>query len=194
MNTGNLLVHQWIMTAHPELVVDFIMYNDSNPFQPVQLLCALKNEDSTENHTQAEIDIANSLCAIVRYRTPFFYTDTDKACILSFGLGKNVTVNSILGLPQLKLWKADILFQKNLLIAHNIDQQFSLEFSETSSGLPPGVTFSESNFRNPVKEKPVVNIYQQEVAKPRVAESITDSCDKGFSQRKVALTVAEDNP
>ena len=32
MNTGNLQVHQWLMTAHPHLVAEYIQYDDSNPF------------------------------------------------------------------------------------------------------------------------------------------------------------------
>ena len=162
MNTGNLLVHQWIISSHPEMVVDFVMYNNSNPFQPVQLLCALKNSKESEVHTQAELDVANSLCAIVRYRTPFFYNKTGKPCIISFGLGDNVTVNSILGLPQLKEWNADMLFSKNLLVATNIDQTFSLEYSATTSGLPNGVSFTKEDFKDPTTG-PVLTLYDQKL-------------------------------
>ena len=193
MNTGNLLVHKWIITSHPEMVIDFTMYNNTNPFQPVQLLCALKNDDSTDGHTQAELDVASSLCAIVRYRTPFFFEKTGKPCIISFGLGENVTVNSILGLPQLKLWDADLSFSKNKLIAHSIDQEFPLEYSATASGLPSGVNFTDINFKDPTNE-PVTTIYNQKTDKPQVIEKVTDSTTNGYSVRSVELFVTEDNP
>ena len=88
MNTSNILVHKWVATEYPDIVVEFIEYNDPNPFQPLQLLCALKRTDSTNRHTQAEIDVANSLTAIVRYRTPYTFQSMGKQCIVSFGLGE----------------------------------------------------------------------------------------------------------
>ena len=160
---------------------------------PYKLLCALKNDNASENHTQAELDVANSLCAIVRYRTPFFYQDSDKPCIISFGLGENVTVNSILGLPQLKRWKSDVLFQSNTLVAHNIAQTFALEYAETLPGLPAGVTFSDKDFKDPTANKPVLTVYDQPSDKPRVIESVTDSTNNGCSRRSVELIITEDN-
>ena len=37
MNTGNLLVHRWLMKKYPHLVAEYIQYDDSKPFQPLQL-------------------------------------------------------------------------------------------------------------------------------------------------------------
>ena len=41
MNTGNLSVHQWLMTKHPHLVVEYIKYGDAHPFDPLQLACVV---------------------------------------------------------------------------------------------------------------------------------------------------------
>ena len=30
MNTGNLLVHKWLMTQNPELVAEYIQFNDAH--------------------------------------------------------------------------------------------------------------------------------------------------------------------
>ena len=41
MNTVNLRVHQWLITTYPHLVSEYIQYDDSLPFQPLQLSCAV---------------------------------------------------------------------------------------------------------------------------------------------------------
>ena len=43
MNTGNLRVHQWLMTQHPTLVAEYIQYDDVHPFQPLQLQCTVND-------------------------------------------------------------------------------------------------------------------------------------------------------
>ena len=49
INTGNLLVHQWLMTTHPHLVAEFIQYDDKNPFETLQLYCAVEDLVNTES-------------------------------------------------------------------------------------------------------------------------------------------------
>ena len=45
MDTGNLLLHQWLMTKYPEIVHCYEQFEDSNPFEPIMLEGAL-NVDS----------------------------------------------------------------------------------------------------------------------------------------------------
>ena len=113
------------------------------------MLCALKETTNLDCHSQAEIDAASSLTAIVRYKTPYVYTTTNQPCFISFGLGDNVTVNSIFGLPQLKLWNADLSFSTNSLLANNIQTQFPLEYSKADTGLPQGIQFTTDQFIRP---------------------------------------------
>ena len=49
MNTGNLHMHYWLMTAQPHLVAEYIQYDDSNPFKPLQLACEIKDMESVES-------------------------------------------------------------------------------------------------------------------------------------------------
>ena len=49
MNTGNLAVHQWLITTQPYLVVEYIQYDDSRPFEPLQLHCADEDLSKTES-------------------------------------------------------------------------------------------------------------------------------------------------
>ena len=41
MNTGNLLLHRYIMMQHPEIIAEYCQYDDSNPFQPICLQVAI---------------------------------------------------------------------------------------------------------------------------------------------------------
>ena len=60
MNTGNVLLHKYIMTKHPSLVAEFIQYDDADPFDPLTFQCAVVDLVKTEN------DHGN-LTDIVRY-------------------------------------------------------------------------------------------------------------------------------
>ena len=60
MNTGDLLVHQWLMTTHLHLVAEFIQYNHRKPFQPLQLHCTVEDLVKTES-------THGKLTAIARY-------------------------------------------------------------------------------------------------------------------------------
>jgi hypothetical protein len=41
MNTGNLAIHQYIITKHPSIVAEYIQFDDANPFDPIRLKCAV---------------------------------------------------------------------------------------------------------------------------------------------------------
>ena len=95
MNTVNLLVHKWFMTQHPHLVAEYIQFDDSYPFELLQLHCAVADLNQTEY-------MHSKLTAIVRYR--LHYEKNGKRVLLSFGLGDSVTVNSIVGIPTIQAW------------------------------------------------------------------------------------------
>jgi len=50
MNTGNLLVHEWIMTTYPKIVCSYEQFDDENPLEPLQLACAVSIEDITATY------------------------------------------------------------------------------------------------------------------------------------------------
>ena len=102
MNTWNLLVHKWLMTMHPHLVAEYIKFDDSRPFEPLQLHC-----------TVADLEQAKSIhgrLTIVRYW--LLYEQDGKGVLLLFGLGDSVTVKSIVGIPTIKAWKSIFVFQR----------------------------------------------------------------------------------
>ena len=80
------------MSERLDLVAKFLSFGDSNPLEPMELdgaICEPSDFDSTDH---------GSVTAVVRYFTPF--TDTSGSLItLFFGLGPDVTVNTIFKLP-----------------------------------------------------------------------------------------------
>lgn len=141
MNTGNLTVHKWVMTTYPELVAEYIQFDDQHPFEPLQLHCAVEDLASTES-------MHGKLTAIVRYWMR--YELNGKKVLLSFGLGDSVAVNSIVGIPTIKSWKSVFDFGSDTLVAKSLNREFPLIYEATKHGLPPGVNFSSTDFVRPI--------------------------------------------
>ena len=81
------------MTQHPNIVAEYIQYDDATPFQPLQLQCTINDLETAElmNGKLTEI-----VCYWIRYE------QGGNPVILSFGLSEDDDVNSIIGLPTLR--------------------------------------------------------------------------------------------
>ena len=136
MNTVNILPHQWIITTYPSFVAEYTQFDDDNDeFQPIQLQLAINNSDTP---TQSN---AERLTATIKYYTP--YTSADgQSILLSFGLGADVLVQSIIGLPTLRKWNCHIKLCGNHMVCLFLKSIFPLFFERTKPGLPSGITFS----------------------------------------------------
>ena len=93
MNTGNFKVHQWLINQHPNIVAQYIQYDNTTPFQPLQFQCAVNDLEKTES---THVKSAAIVCYWVRY------DQGGKLVVLPFGLVKDVAVNSIIGFPTLR--------------------------------------------------------------------------------------------
>ena len=91
-----MLLHQWIITSYPGIVHSYVQYNDTKSFHSLSLDCAVPTSIDNEH--------SNKLTAVVTYYTRYKLQDGTNATI-SFGLGKHVQVNAIIGLPTIRLWK-----------------------------------------------------------------------------------------
>ena len=141
MSTGNLLLHQWIMSKYPSIVAEYIQYDDAEPFEPIKLAVALQNLDGCDS-------MKSKLTAIVRYWTPYM-DQNNKRQVISFGLGESISVNSIIGLPQLRLWQASVCFHTNCLSSTLLKTQFPLIYEPTKVGIPAGEAFHQRDFIRP---------------------------------------------
>ena len=146
MNTGNLLLHKWIITKYPKIVHSYEEYCDNNPFQPIALDCAVPVSKSDTT--------SNKLTAVVRYKTR--YTDPEgNNLMIAFGLGESVSVNAIIGLPIFKKWKLILDVDAARVTSKLLDVYFNLTFQHAASGFPPGISFRPADFFIPARENNV---------------------------------------
>jgi len=134
LNTGYLLFHQWLMSERPDLVAEYIQFDDTNPFEPIKLGGAIRNPADFTNADHG------NLTAVIRYFTP--YHDADGSPItLSFALGSDVTVNTIYGLPMLCDLDSIINLRSNSLHSRALTLDFPIARAAACFGLPDGCTF-----------------------------------------------------
>ena len=93
--------------------------------------------------------IHGKLTAIVRYW--ICYTKNGKQEVLCFGLGDNVAVNSLVGIPTIKAWKCLLNFDKGALNVRGLNTQFPLIYESTKHDFPPGIIFSPYDFIRPLQ-------------------------------------------
>lgn len=137
MNTGNLLVHQWIATCCPEIVLEYRECTDPQGFQ--HMLLEGVTAESAQN-----VDVGK-LTAIITYKTRY-PAPADK---ISFGLGKSVGVNSIIGLPTLKDWGMILDIAGDRVFSTKLSLQWDMIYTNASCGLPKDVTFTHAEFVRP---------------------------------------------
>jgi hypothetical protein len=145
LNVGNLGVHQWIMTTYPDIVEEYIQFDDPNAFHPIHLRVATNAPDDS---VKASIDQHGALTAIVRYRTAFSFGDSTPF-ILSFALGADVAVNAIMGLPDIKALGGVLDFNSNTFKCSNLNTTFPLHGNLADTGIPSSVNFDPSKFIRP---------------------------------------------
>ena len=115
MNTGNSLLHMWIMTTYPEIIASYERYDDDEPFQPITLYCEVPS-------SAAEKD-TSKLSAVVTYKTR--YTDVNgDMVLLSFCLGEAISMNAIIRLPTLRSWKMVLDVGENKATSMTLNQYF----------------------------------------------------------------------
>ena len=88
------------------------------------------------------------LTVIVTYYTR--YTSVDKhPILLSFGLGNEVAVNSIIGKLTVKEWKGCVDFNNNIFTSEKLMLQFDMEYKVADTGLPKNGIFDSTGFIRP---------------------------------------------
>ena len=113
------------MSQCPDIVDEFLQCGKDIEYDVVHLLAALDLKDIQKdaNHGQ--------MTAVIRYKTPYV-VDGKGSFILSFALGNDVSLRSVLGLPTLLAMGADINLVKDLLSCIELNRDFPLDLQ------PPG--------------------------------------------------------
>lgn len=164
LNIGNLRLHQWVATTFPHIVQEWIEFDDKEKFEPLSLNCAVEDIKTVENN-------AGKLTAMVTYFTR--YTDScSRPVTISFGLGRDVAVNAIVGKPTLKSWKGCIDFASDTFTSEELKLTFSMDYKMADTGLPPDVVFDSTSFIRP-KKTPVNSAGVMVVSIDRKSNSAT---------------------
>jgi hypothetical protein len=179
LSSGYLPYHLWIMRENPEIVASFERFDDENPFEPIKLGGAISHpSDYTES-------VHGQLTAVIRYKTA--YVCHDGAPIhLSFGLGNDMTVNTILGLPTICDLGMKPDFRRALVTCDDTPAVFSLLSHATRCGIDTNIPGAAASFA----DLPVAQMYPL----PSLASSTTyaepcvqavDDTSQGFLQRRI---------
>ena len=105
-------------------------FNDAQSFHPIESDCAVSNSESNKN--------CNKLTAVVTYKALHF-NSADKKMTISFGLGKSVSVNAIIGLPTLREWRMVLDVDRGIASSKLLNINFDLAFQHATSGFPDGI-------------------------------------------------------
>ena len=134
MNVGNIRIHQWFITTHPEIFYHYIQYGDENTFDPIALNCSVDNYENIK-------DTYVKLTSLAVYNTNCLTKIPPKRSKLSLASAKEVAVNAIIGIPTLKKYKASISFEGNFLTSPFLQTQFPLIYKPADNGLTSSVNF-----------------------------------------------------
>jgi len=89
------------------------------------------------------------MTAIIRYKTPYIIAGKGPF-ILSFVLGKDVSLRNVLGLPTLLAMGADINLVKGLLSCIELNRDFPFELKPPGEDLPEGASLNHYSPTIPV--------------------------------------------
>jgi hypothetical protein len=182
LNTGYLPFHQWIMSTNPEVVAEYLEFDDANPFEPVKLGGAIRDPAglALEHH--------GDLTAVIRYYTPYATSDGDPITI-SFALGVDVTVNTIFGLPMLQDLGSVIALDSAVLHSRCLDLDFPIVRREATCGFPPGVDFDPASHKNAALCQRPSSSHVTWDDLPRASTAAVDDVSLGYLRRTVQPTL-----
>ena len=147
MNTGSLILHQWIVTQYPEIVHSYEQFNNAQPLAPISLACAIPSSEPEKE--------SSNLTAVVAYKIR--YTNNDKQIWpFHLALGQAVKVNSIIGLPTFKEWKLILDLDANCFISK------SLVFTLTYAFRMLLLAYQKELFFNPITSYDSINQITQD--------------------------------
>ena len=132
-----------MMETQPDLVVEYEAFDGENPFDPIKLYGAI-TDPSQYNENDHGI-----LKAVIRYKTPFLYTATNEPVVLSFALGDDVSVDTIMGLPSIEELELELHLRPHKQhVSHSLERTFSIFNQETVSTIMQNAAQSSQSTTN----------------------------------------------
>ena len=125
------------MSQCPNMVAEYFECCDGTEYDVTQLLAAL---DLKGTHQRVD---HGSMTAVIRYRTPYLINKTSPF-ILSFALGKDVLLRSVIGVLCLLTISAVVDLVKGQLQCSELAQEFMLQLNHLDKELPDRTNFDNS--------------------------------------------------
>ena len=195
MNSGHLDYHLWVMSQYSEMVAEFLQCGKNTNCDVVQLLATLDLNlgQLPNNHGQ--------MTAVIRYYTPYLVNNKDPL-ILSFALGNDMCLCSVLGLPTPLSMGVTIDLLLDTLSCSELNYNFQLIFDPPGKGLPDGVSLDTSTIFVPPGVRSNLSTHLQYTAmdgvRPTIYDSnpfdnivVTDKCFEGNVSRTLSYSHSE---
>ena len=138
INTGCLLFHLWLKSERPDLVAEFMSFDDANPLEPIKLSGAISDPANFDSSDHGD------LTAVIRHCAPCADTSGSPVAV-SFALGSDVTVDTAFGLPMLCDLDVVMSLRSNSMSSRALALNFPIARSAFNFGLPPGCLFDPDN-------------------------------------------------
>ena len=133
MNTGNTNYHQGVMSQYSSMVAEYFECGPGTEYNVAQILAAL---DLKGIHQPVD---QGSTTTVILYNTPYIINN-DSLLILSFALGTDVVLRSILDIPSLLAMGLVVGLAKGKLVCSELNREFMLQFYPLGTGILDGDT------------------------------------------------------
>ena len=151
INTCDLKYHLWVMSQCPDIVEEVMQCGKDTDYEIVHLLADLDFTWVPTNNDHSQ------MTAVIRYKKPYI-VNGKALSILSFALGKDVSLRCVLGLPILLAMCASIGLTSGLLSYTGLNRKFPLDLQPPGKGLPEGTTVN--HYTNTISHSVSNNILQ----------------------------------
>jgi hypothetical protein len=184
LSSGYLPYHLWVMRERPDLVASFEQFDNANPFEPIKLGGAISQPD---DYNESE---HGTLTAIIRYHMP--YADHKGNPIqIAFGLGNDMTINTILGMPVIKDLGMIPNFWDGSITCADSPARFEICYQETTCGFD-----NHDSDAAVFAALPIANMYPTSLPAHPLSANVpvptepcadaTDDTSKGYLQRHLS--------
>ena len=137
MSTGSLILYQWIITAYLNIVDSYEQYNNESLFWIITLDYAIPVPEAKKD--------TGKLSTVVTYNTRYINSN-EISMELYFGIGEDICVNVIIGLPTFRKWKLVLDIYDGQVTSKYVGVYFDVCFQHAVSSFPEVVSTDKRDF------------------------------------------------
>ena len=147
------------------------------------------------NPDNYDIDTHGQLTGIIRYFTPY-QDQHNQPITISFGLGENVAVNSIIGWPAILDMNMDLSVSTMSITSHTLHRNFPITCRQSTVGPPPGNKFDTAAFLRDRRTHSALSLVTHTTNSPVLCTPIPgvfDDFSEGFGRRNISTDMYIDH-